>query len=202
MRLETLPVEPNNKGSRLSYRCSKLRGRPNMRVFFRKIESLWHGWVGFEKTPWSPLSHACCSYGLSNTRHPFTRPMQGFCFTIGCSHSKIVLTLTGRMKCLSYFSSILISVGKPICFGSLAYPLNASAHHSLTTFPLSFGRRLGLRTGPGPLAYRETRAQELTETLWSNLDSPWYERPILRKSLSRVFSLRSCARDAGHTWPC
>ena len=146
-----MPVEPNNKGSRLSYRCSKLRGRPNMRVFFRKIESLWHGWVGFEKTPWSPLSHACCSYGLTNTRHPFTRPMHGFCFTIGCSHSKIVLTLTGRMKCLSYFSSILISVGKPICFGSLAYPLNASAHHSLTTFPLSFGRRLGLRTGPGRL---------------------------------------------------
>ena len=30
-----------------------------MRVFFRKIESLWHGWVGFETTPGSPLSHAC-----------------------------------------------------------------------------------------------------------------------------------------------
>ena len=29
---------------------------------------------------------------------------------------------------------------------------------------------------PGPLAYRETRAQELTEALWSNPDSPWYER--------------------------
>ena len=29
---------------------------------------------------------------------------------------------------------------------------------------------------PGPLAYRETRAQELTEALWSNPDSPWYQR--------------------------
>ena len=28
----------------------------------------------------------------------------------------------------------------------------------------------------GPLAYRETRAQELTEALWSNPGSPWYER--------------------------
>ena len=28
----------------------------------------------------------------------------------------------------------------------------------------------------GPLAYRETRAQELTEALWSNPNSPWYER--------------------------
>ena len=28
----------------------------------------------------------------------------------------------------------------------------------------------------GPLAYRETRAQELTEALWSNPASPWYER--------------------------
>ena len=28
----------------------------------------------------------------------------------------------------------------------------------------------------GPLAYRETRAQELTEALWSNPVSPWYER--------------------------
>lgn len=28
----------------------------------------------------------------------------------------------------------------------------------------------------GPLAYRETRAQELTEALWSNPESPWYER--------------------------
>ena len=29
---------------------------------------------------------------------------------------------------------------------------------------------------PGPLAYRETRAQELTEALWSNPTSPWYQR--------------------------
>ena len=29
---------------------------------------------------------------------------------------------------------------------------------------------------PGPLAYRETRAQELTEALWSNPGSPWYRR--------------------------
>ena len=29
---------------------------------------------------------------------------------------------------------------------------------------------------PGPLAYRETRAQELTEALWSNPISPWYQR--------------------------
>ena len=29
---------------------------------------------------------------------------------------------------------------------------------------------------PGPLAYRETRAQELTEALWSNPESPWYQR--------------------------
>ena len=29
---------------------------------------------------------------------------------------------------------------------------------------------------PGPLAYRETRAQELTEALWSNPVSPWYQR--------------------------
>ena len=29
---------------------------------------------------------------------------------------------------------------------------------------------------PGPLAYRETRAQELTEALWSNPESPWYRR--------------------------
>ena len=29
---------------------------------------------------------------------------------------------------------------------------------------------------PGPLAYRETRAQELTEALWINRDSPWHER--------------------------
>lgn len=29
---------------------------------------------------------------------------------------------------------------------------------------------------PGPLAYRETRAQELTEALWSNPESPWFER--------------------------
>ena len=29
---------------------------------------------------------------------------------------------------------------------------------------------------PGPLAYRETRAQELTEALWSNPISPWYGR--------------------------
>ena len=29
---------------------------------------------------------------------------------------------------------------------------------------------------PGPLAYRETRAQELTEALWSNPKSPWYQR--------------------------
>lgn len=29
---------------------------------------------------------------------------------------------------------------------------------------------------PGPLAYRETRAQELTEALWSNPSSPWYQR--------------------------
>ena len=28
----------------------------------------------------------------------------------------------------------------------------------------------------GPLAYRETRAQELTEALWSNPSSPWYDR--------------------------
>ena len=28
----------------------------------------------------------------------------------------------------------------------------------------------------GPLAYRETRAQELTEALWSHPDSPWRER--------------------------
>ena len=28
----------------------------------------------------------------------------------------------------------------------------------------------------GPLAYRETRAQELTEALWSNPESPWYQR--------------------------
>ena len=28
----------------------------------------------------------------------------------------------------------------------------------------------------GPLAYRETRAQELTEALWSNPVSPWYQR--------------------------
>lgn len=28
----------------------------------------------------------------------------------------------------------------------------------------------------GPLAYRETRAQELTEALWSNPSSPWYGR--------------------------
>ena len=29
---------------------------------------------------------------------------------------------------------------------------------------------------PGPLAYRENRAQELTEALWSHPDSPWYQR--------------------------
>ena len=29
---------------------------------------------------------------------------------------------------------------------------------------------------PGPIAYRETRAQELTEALWSNPESPWYRR--------------------------
>ena len=29
---------------------------------------------------------------------------------------------------------------------------------------------------PGPLAYRETRAQELTEALWINPDSPWHGR--------------------------
>ena len=29
---------------------------------------------------------------------------------------------------------------------------------------------------PGPLAYRETRAQELTEALWSNPESPWHQR--------------------------
>ena len=29
---------------------------------------------------------------------------------------------------------------------------------------------------PGPMAYRETRAQELTEALWSNPRSPWYRR--------------------------
>ena len=29
---------------------------------------------------------------------------------------------------------------------------------------------------PGPLAYRETRAQELTEALWINRDSPWHGR--------------------------
>ena len=29
---------------------------------------------------------------------------------------------------------------------------------------------------PGPLAYRETRAQELTEALWINPDSPWHRR--------------------------
>ena len=29
---------------------------------------------------------------------------------------------------------------------------------------------------PGPLAYRETRAQELTEALWSHPNSPWYQR--------------------------
>ncbi len=29
---------------------------------------------------------------------------------------------------------------------------------------------------PGPLAYRETRAQELTEALWINRDSPWQGR--------------------------
>ena len=28
----------------------------------------------------------------------------------------------------------------------------------------------------GPLAYRETRAQELTEALWGNPDSPWHKR--------------------------
>ena len=28
----------------------------------------------------------------------------------------------------------------------------------------------------GPMAYRETRAQELTEALWSHEDSPWFER--------------------------
>ena len=28
----------------------------------------------------------------------------------------------------------------------------------------------------GPMAYRETRAQELTEALWSNPESPWYQR--------------------------
>ena len=28
----------------------------------------------------------------------------------------------------------------------------------------------------GPLAYRETRAQELTEALWSNPQSPWFQR--------------------------
>lgn len=28
----------------------------------------------------------------------------------------------------------------------------------------------------GPLVYRETRAQELTETLWSHPSSPWYQR--------------------------
>lgn len=28
----------------------------------------------------------------------------------------------------------------------------------------------------GPMAYRETRAQELTEALWSHPDSPWYQR--------------------------
>ena len=29
---------------------------------------------------------------------------------------------------------------------------------------------------PGPVAYRETRAQELTEALWSYPNSPWYQR--------------------------
>ena len=33
-----------------------------------------------------------------------------------------------------------------------------------------------LETVPGPLAYRETRAQELTESLWSHPLSPWYGR--------------------------
>lgn len=33
-----------------------------------------------------------------------------------------------------------------------------------------------LQPTAGPLAYRETRAQELTEALWSNPKSPWYGR--------------------------
>ena len=33
-----------------------------------------------------------------------------------------------------------------------------------------------LETVEGPMAYRETRAQELTEALWSHPDSPWYDR--------------------------
>ena len=33
-----------------------------------------------------------------------------------------------------------------------------------------------LQPTAGPSAYRETRAQELTEALWSNPESPWYER--------------------------